>query len=100
DEECADPPPFDEPPDPLDDGLPPHAAASRTAAMTVMTAATRARRGQSVRGPGPRPGQLLISSLVAAGHGDCAFMAASVPAGGGRRITRRREGGSIAGGIR
>src|SRR5215472_17318231 len=53
----------------LDDGLPPHAAVSRAAAaMTVMTAATRIRRGQGCRGPGPRPGLLFISYLHAAGY--------------------------------
>jgi hypothetical protein len=33
---------------------------------------------------------LFISCLFAAGQGDCGFMAASVPVGGGGRITRRR----------
>jgi hypothetical protein len=47
----------------VDDGLLPHAVASKAAAMTVVTATIRA--------------------------GDCRFMAASVPAGGGGRITRR-----------
>jgi hypothetical protein len=90
DGELADPPAFGEPPEPVDDGLL-HAAASRAAAaMTVMTAATRGRRSHDGRGPGPRPGQSFISLLLAAGQGDCRFMAASVPAGGGGRITRRR----------
>src|SRR5579864_8988656 len=87
-------PAFGEPPDPADDGLLLHAAASRAAAaMPVMTAAARARRGQG----GRRPGQLLISCLFAAGQGDCGFMAASVPADGGARFTRRVERGSLAG---
>src|SRR5258708_34549645 len=65
--EFAAPPAFGEPPDPMDDGLPLHAAASSAAAaMTVMTAATRTRRGQGGRGPGLRPGQLFISCLLAA----------------------------------
>ena len=88
--EFADPPAFGEPPDPVDDGLALHAAASTAAAaMTVMTPAARARRGQGGRGPCPRPEELFISCL-AAGLGDCGFIAASVPAGGGRRITRRK----------
>src|SRR5215469_4074490 len=52
----------------LDDGLPPHAAVSAAAATTVMTAATRIRRDQGCRGPGPRPGLLFISCLHAAGY--------------------------------
>jgi len=92
DGELADPPAFGELAVPVDDGLPPQAAVSRAAAMTVMmTAAARVLRGRGCRGPGPRPGRpLMISCLLAAGQGDCGFMAASVPAGGGGHITRRR----------
>jgi len=78
DRELADGPVVGEPPDPLDDGLLLHAAASSAAAiMTVMKAATRA-----------------------AGNRDCVFMAASVQASGSGRVTRRGERGSIVGGIR
>jgi hypothetical protein len=36
------PPAFDEPPEPVDDGLPPHAAASRARAAVAMAATVRA----------------------------------------------------------
>jgi hypothetical protein len=64
-----------EAPEPVDDELlAPHAAVSRAAvARTVMTTAVRALRGRAGRGPG-----------------DCVFMAASVPPGGGGHITRRK----------
>jgi len=49
--EFADPPAFDEPPGPVDDGLPLHAAASRTrAAAAMMAAAVRAVGGHARRG--------------------------------------------------
>jgi len=68
--------------------------------MTVMTAAARARRGPGGRGPGPRPEELFISCLFAAGQGDCGSMAASVPAGCSGHITRGGKRGSLVGGIR
>jgi hypothetical protein len=37
--EVGDPPAFVEPPEPVEDGLPPHAAADRTRAADAMTAA-------------------------------------------------------------
>jgi len=49
--EFADPPAFDEPPEPVDDGLPLHAAASRTrAAVAMRAAAVRAVGGHARRG--------------------------------------------------
>jgi hypothetical protein len=56
-------PALGEPADPVDDGLLLHAAASKAAAMAIVTATIRA--------------------------GDCGFMALSVPADGGGHITRR-----------
>jgi hypothetical protein len=48
--EFADPRAFDEPPEPVDDGLPLHAAASRArAAVAMMAAAARAGRGHARR---------------------------------------------------
>ena len=44
--ELADPPAVGELAEPVDDGLAAHAAVSRAAAMTVMTAAARARQGR------------------------------------------------------
>jgi hypothetical protein len=69
--ELTGPPAFGEPPEPVDDGLPPHAAASRArAAVAAMAAAIRAAGGRARRGrrmtrvlglPGgchsPRPGE-------------------------------------------
>jgi hypothetical protein len=56
-----------EPPDPVDDGLALHAAASKAApAVPMMAAVTRADRSQGGRGRGPRPGQVLIVCLLAA----------------------------------
>jgi hypothetical protein len=49
--ELADPPAFVEPPEPVDDGLLLHAAASRTRAAVAMTAAAvRAASGHARRG--------------------------------------------------
>jgi hypothetical protein len=49
--EFADLPAFDEPLEPVDDGLPPHAAASRArAAVAMMAAAVRAAGGRARRG--------------------------------------------------
>jgi hypothetical protein len=49
DGEFVDPPAFGEPPDPADDGLPLQAAASRAAAMMVVTAAIRVHRSRGDR---------------------------------------------------
>jgi hypothetical protein len=67
DAKVADAPASAEPPDPVDDGLALHAAASRAApAVPMMAAVTRANRGQGSRGRGQRPGQVLIVCLLAA----------------------------------
>ena len=49
--ELTGPTAFDEPPEPVDDGLPPHAAVSRTrTAVAMMPAAVRAAGGRARRG--------------------------------------------------
>lgn len=58
--------------------------------MTVITAAPCARRGEGGRMPGLWLEELFVLCLFAAGLGDCRFMAASVPGGGGGHITHRR----------
>ncbi|MGH2928897.1 MAG: hypothetical protein ACRDL8_11900 [Solirubrobacteraceae bacterium] len=47
--ELVDPPAFDEPPEPADDGLPLHAAASRARAAVAMTAAAVRALGDPAR---------------------------------------------------
>jgi len=46
--ELADPPAFDEPPGPVDEELPLHAAASRARAVVMMAAAVRAAGGMGI----------------------------------------------------
>src|SRR6266700_1714855 len=50
DGEFADPPAFDEPPEPVEDGLPLHAASRARAAAAMMAAAVRAVGGLARRG--------------------------------------------------
>jgi hypothetical protein len=83
--EFADLPAFDEPLEPVDDGLPPHAAASRTrAAVATIAAAVRAAGGCARRGR--RVTRVLRFILLSSGLDDRAA------ASGGVRPGRRCPG--------
>jgi hypothetical protein len=63
--EFADPPAFDEPPEPVDDGLPLHATSRPTPTVAMMAAAVRAAGGHTRRGRRMTRMQSIIMSATA-----------------------------------